>query len=304
MGTSTRESLKIVKDLAHGNQGIVKLALGPDGSPCCIKIMAKENMDNRKLDQLKDEFEMMYLLHHEGIARTFHIFQDASSYYLVNQPYFGVDLTRLVSKAQESKVRMTEAWWRKIFWQCFDALSYMHKHAVMHCDIKEANIMVKTADYHNPKIVIIDLGLAQECAFEVNRIVGTPGYMPPETLKTHKWYPKGDCFSMGVVMVQMFIDWIPMTPSMTCDGKPRFGLFTTGVHSDLEVVNATMTRPVPTHWLPQIPTLIHLVVSLANKDIKKRPTAHQAKEHNWFASTSVGGRVYDPVRMRKARKAK
>merc|ERR1712007_164926 len=114
---------------------------------------------------------------------------DMSHYYLLNEFYSGVDFTRIVQKARESSVGMTEAWWRSLFRQCFDGLQYLHKHALIHCDLKEANIMVKTTDYSNPQVVIVDLGLAQECVSEVSHMVGTPGYIPPETLKTHKWYP-------------------------------------------------------------------------------------------------------------------
>merc|ERR1719446_278614 len=80
---------------------------------------------------------------------------------------------------------------------------------MMHCDIKEENIMIKTDDYKMPQLVIIDFGLAQHDADEKRQICGTPGYIPPETWQMQKWYPTGDVFSMGVAMLQLVIDQIP-----------------------------------------------------------------------------------------------
>eukprot|EP00811_Abedinium_folium_P025232 NODE_35948_length_251_cov_6.870968.p2 GENE.NODE_35948_length_251_cov_6.870968~~NODE_35948_length_251_cov_6.870968.p2 ORF type:complete len:53 (-),score=4.96 NODE_35948_length_251_cov_6.870968:92-250(-) len=42
---------------------------------------------------------------------------------------------------------MTMDWWRTIFQQIFSALAYMHEKALMHCDIKEPNIMVRNQDH-------------------------------------------------------------------------------------------------------------------------------------------------------------
>merc|ERR1712007_90133 len=83
--------------------------------------------------------------------------------------------------------------------------------ALIHCDIKEANIMVKDAEsFQDPCPVIIDLGMAR-CWMddEESGVCGTPGYIPPETYEGGRWFPRGDMFSMGVVVYQLLTDRIP-----------------------------------------------------------------------------------------------
>jgi hypothetical protein len=177
------------KELGHGSQGVMKLAIDRDGMQRCIKVIRKSDGPHGIAD-LKEEFEAMNNLHNEHIAKTYEIFQDNAFYYMVNEPYFGGDFTKLRQKATEQGVHITENWWRIIFRQCFEGLRYLHEKAMMHCDIKEPNLMLKTDDYHQPEVVIIDFGIAQEDVCDRQRVCGTPGYIPPETWETKKMVPE------------------------------------------------------------------------------------------------------------------
>merc|ERR1719379_439601 len=92
--------------------------------------------------ELIDEFALMKSLSSPYVARTYEVFQDRSFYYLVNEPYFGGDLSKLGKRAIDDGVSMGEDWWRGIFRQCVDGVAYLHSKAIMHCDIKEPNIMI------------------------------------------------------------------------------------------------------------------------------------------------------------------
>ncbi|CAJ1373383.1 unnamed protein product [Effrenium voratum] len=84
-----------------------------------------------------DEYALMSSLDNPHIAKTYEVFQDKSFYYLVNEPYFGGDLTKLGKNAYQKGIRMSESWWRGIFKQCMEGLCYLHSQGVMHCDIKD-----------------------------------------------------------------------------------------------------------------------------------------------------------------------
>merc|ERR1719305_1245352 len=98
------------------------------------------------LESIKDEFCLMEELDHMNVARTYEIFQDSTCYYLVNEPYFGGDLTELTTQARDKGVSMSENWWRNIFKQILSGLGYLHRKAIIHCDIKEPNIMIALND--------------------------------------------------------------------------------------------------------------------------------------------------------------
>merc|ERR1719265_849628 len=168
---------------------------------------------------------------------------------------------------------MTQSWFRNIFSQAFQALGHMHRHAVMHCDIKEPNLMLRTKDYKSPLVVIIDLGLAK--SFDVDQSGGTPGYMPPEVVDlftggTGAWFPRGDVFSMGVTMFQVIADMVP-------DEKiGKMGMFQGDNWAEL-----TKTKQPPFEGLT-IPEMRQFLMGCLQKDRRVRLTAPQVLELPWF----------------------
>ncbi len=57
------------------------------------------------------------------------VFQDSEFFYLVNEPYFGGDLTKIAKRAHDQGLCMSESWWRLIFQQCLEGLGYLHAQA-------------------------------------------------------------------------------------------------------------------------------------------------------------------------------
>merc|ERR1711970_656344 len=109
--------------------------------------------------------------------------------------------------------------------------------------------MLKTANYQQPQVVVIDLGVAKAMAASDEGIPhGTPGYVPPETWETKKWFPTGDVFSLGVVILQVMIDKSPPTGPRD-QGSPG-GIFVEGCANVREIFLATQSRPAPTHLIP------------------------------------------------------
>lgn len=248
----------------------------------CIKFYEKADANAGGLDELMDEYVLMASLDNPHIAKTYEVFQDKSFYYLVNEPYFGGDLTKLGKNASQQGVRMGENWWRQIFRQCMDGLCYLHGNGVMHCDIKEPNIMLsKSESYEAPQVVLIDFGLAS--AFTSNRqgVCGTPGYIPPETWRHGIWYPRGDVFSMGVVFFQCICGMVP-SKNGTVQGALVEGC---GSHEDLS--QAAQSRPLPWSRFPQnIPLLRDLIETMTLRERRSRPVAMVALSHDWFKSST------------------
>lgn len=139
--------------------------------------------------------------------------------------------------------------------------------------------MLKTSDVHRPELVIIDFGIAKSFTTSLVKLDGTPGYIPPETWTTGKWYPKGDCFSMGVTMYQMLTNTVP-----TDDGSQR-GLFGSGTVTIEDIRYSTCTRPVNTDTLPgEHHMLKDMMSQLLQKDQSQRINAEQVQKHPWIAS--------------------
>lgn len=271
---------KVLKELGKGSQAVVKLCKNYDGLDRCIKCYSKDEMAQSGVEMLVDEFEAMQLLGCKRIANTFEIFQDARFYYLVNEVYYGGDFQTVKRRAQDQGVCTNEDWWRKLFKQCLRALEFMHQQAMIHCDIKEPNLMLKTHDLTEPDVVVVDFGIAKAMgAGDTNSFGGTPGYIPPETLQSHKWFPGGDIFSLGVVIFQMMTDNVPNEDAY---GSPN-GLFVDGCSNLEEIITATLTRePRFEKMPPEFPGLLRLTRMLLQKHLANRPNALRAMEDTWF----------------------
>jgi serine/threonine protein kinase len=271
----------IAKELGRGSQGVVSLAIDQCGRERCVKRYPKSKMTARGLSDLKDEFETMQRLCCDFIAHAFEIFQDGQFYCTVGQAYYGGDLCTLKPRAREQGVDMTEQWWRDLFGQCFGALAFMHDQAMMHCDIKEPNIMLKTYDLRQPEITLIDFGVSRAmAATDTGHFGGTPGYIPPETWEARTWFPSGDVFSMGVCAMQLLTDTVPSHHGV----GNRKGLFLEGCPSLAAVQRATLTREPPFHLLSggDLPGVCSLLRGCLQKRMPRRPRAPQVLKDPWL----------------------
>jgi serine/threonine protein kinase len=278
---------QLVRELGRGAQSVVSLAQYKGSQLRCVKCIKKTAKDF-SIDDFKNEFRIMSDLgKHPRIAYSHEIFQDQASYYLISDSYSGGDFASLRKNASKSGVQMTENWWRNLFSQAFEGLVHLHEHAIIHCDIKEANLMVKTSNYHLPEVVIIDFGVSQSFESERSIMIGTPNYMPPEVWKSRKWLPVGDVFSMGVVILQMLTDNIPNHGKMKINEKQR-GIFAENCNSVADVAKATTSREAPINDIPHhLSSIGGLCERLLYKDWLKRPTATQVLEDPWFQCGSA-----------------
>uniref|UniRef100_A0A7S2C446 Protein kinase domain-containing protein n=1 Tax=Alexandrium andersonii TaxID=327968 RepID=A0A7S2C446_9DINO len=112
---------------------------------------------------------------------------------------------------------------------------------------------------------------------------GTPGYIPPETLDTRTWFPRGDIFSMGVTIMQVVIDKIPPTGARTIHTPG--GIFVEGCLTIQDIMQATKMREPPFHMmLATLPALTRLLKALLSKQMQPRPTAPQVLKDAWFTT--------------------
>jgi len=273
---------RITRELGKGSQGTAKLAQNVlTGQEVCLKCYRKDRMTAGGVEELKDEFDCMQLLACQRIAQCFEIFQDDSFFYLTGEAYCGGDFTMLKTRAHAQGVSMTEDWWRNLYRQCFEALEFMHSNAMMHCDVKEPNMMIKTGDFRSPQVVFIDFGVSKVMVGEHGLASGTPGYVPPETIATKKWFPNGDIFSIGVCIMQIMCDKVPPQGRRTLNAPG--GIFVEGCRNAKEIYAATQTRQPPFHLMPkEFPVLTQLVMRLLEKQMNARPRAPMVLQDPWF----------------------
>jgi serine/threonine protein kinase len=261
------------RDICQVATGSVKLAekkrTGSFSSFQVVKCFEKAKVQKDAEDQMREEVELMFTLGaHKNIGKALEVFQDSLSYYVVQPFYAGGNLVNLKARAVGAGVVTIEEWWMSIATQCLEALAHMHAQGVMHCDIKEQNIMLQGEDLWEPEVVIIDLGVAQRSSTQRSIIYGTPGYIPPEVWEAKNWHPESDMFSLGVVVLQMLIG--------------RTGIFTDDTTTFKDVAEATRSRSPPFDAIPsEYPRLKWLAQKLLVKEFRSRPSAACVLQEPW-----------------------
>ncbi len=135
------------------------------------------------------------------------------------------------------------------------ALEAAHSQGIVHRDIKPANVLLGW----DGTIQVSDFGIAELLATAESgkQVVGTPGYVPPETLERGEYGKAGDLFALGVILYRALRGIHPFSGS-----------------TPSEIVRATLLRMVPplSRTVPDLPIeLDRLVLSLLEKDEALRP---------------------------------
>ena len=87
--------------------------------------------------------------------------------------------------------------------QLLEALQYAHEHGVWHRDIKPANVLISRSG----QIKVADFGIARtepSTSGGSEDVMGTPGYIAPETYLSDTFDNRVDVFAAGAVLYQLF----------------------------------------------------------------------------------------------------
>jgi len=276
--TPEEKGYTIIKELARGGQGAAILASSEEYGQVVLKTYEKSNPNAGTIEEHIAEMEILREL--QNVSHVMHawdIFQDAKCVYCVNELMSGGDLESLRERCDKEGIPLTEEYFKSIFKQSLLGLAHIHSHGLMHCDLKEPNIMIRNKDLQKPQLAIIDFGLAHVCAGP-GEAGGTPGYVPPETNERHIWYPKGDIFSLGTAFFQLLAD---KTPN---EKLGKFGVFQEGFTGNMaDIVRFTATRPLPLHLIAgTYPGVMSWLPDMCNKDKKPRPRAIALLDLPWF----------------------
>ncbi len=162
----------------------------------------------RELEKLSQVTE------HQGIVtlHDFDLLHDPPYYAMglhAYQSYDGTWETRTLERLC-GHVDHREGW--RLIRDIADAVSYLHRNQIIHCDLKPSNILLTDeVPYH---VKICDFGQSRGIAAEGAHPVGTPLYASPEQLRNPRDSADGkgfrwDVYSFGVVAYQLLTGELP-----------------------------------------------------------------------------------------------
>ena len=206
-------SYRIIREIGRGGMGSVYLAERADRQykkHVAIKLI-KGGMDtDYVLQYFRNERQILANFDHPNIARLL----DGGSTE-AGLPFFVMEYVEgkaIDEYCNEHGLNITQR--LELFQQVCAAVTYAHRHLVVHRDIKPTNILVteegtpKLLDFGIAKIVLSESSAAKGVT-ATNTLAMTPEYASPEQLQGLPVTTATDVYSLGVVLYELLTGFSP-----------------------------------------------------------------------------------------------
>jgi len=252
--------LQLLKLLGSGGQGVVYLTelRGTDAFtlPAALKIFSPERFDDvRSYDEAMQRVARasarVAQIQHDNLLYVYNFVDRHRIRMMIMEWIDGYDLARLLTAEMLDRIRerVSNRRWEyvnqvictagpmqprmkagiavAIVRDCLNALAALHRHGIVHGDIKPSNIMLKRTGIAK----IIDIGSAFELRDPPRVRTCTLGYAAPEVLEHRETTPRSDLCSVGYVLLELLA------------GRQPFA----GISDMRELLEAKRTLPMRLH---------------------------------------------------------
>lgn len=190
------------------------------GQRVAIKVIPFD--DEAALEEPMREVQLLAQVQHKNIVDLKHAFKHDGKLHIVMTFVEGSNLAKL--KASFSVANQRDI--VEVGIQVCQALEYLHRHNIHHCDVKPSNILIADPFWHSDydrdqAVKLTDLGISQlgseqdMAALRNDRtseallpeqstsMRGSPAYMAPERFRGEPLIPQSDIWSVGVILYEL-----------------------------------------------------------------------------------------------------
>ena len=258
---------KKIKILGKGSFGEVWLVKNREiNKQYAMKIIKKNKNKQKENEEITNEINILKKLDHPKVLKVLDFYITDSNYYIITEYCPEGELFNEIIK----KGKFDEGQSSFIMNQLFKGMAYCHGMNIIHRDLKPENIMIAKREKNEClQVKIIDFGTAKifEKGSKENRYVGSSYYMAPEVIN-RSYNEKCDIWSCGVIL------YILLTGRPPFDGDDDKDI----LKSIKEGIYDTKSYPYP-NLSSEAQDLISKCLQY---DPRKRLTAQQCLEHDWF----------------------
>ena len=255
------------REIGKGGFGLVwKVIHKKTQKVYCIKVIQKQGIIEQKLvDQMNREIEIMYILNNPHCLRLKNHFEDDTNFYLVMPLASKGQLYRVLKKFRKFDERTAA----QILRETISALQYLHSFnpPIIHRDIKPENLLLNEGG----RILLADYGWSNfNMEGDVRKtFCGTPEYIAPEMLMKKGHDTRVDIWSIGILMFELLSGYSPFVAKTNQE-----------LYQNIRRLKIQWPKDMP----PLAKNLISKILKLNPLD---RPSFDEILNHQWFKQTKI-----------------
>ncbi|MBN3318103.1 TTK kinase, partial [Atractosteus spatula] len=197
----------ILKQIGVGGSSKVFQVLDSKKQLYAVKYVNLKEADSQTIESYKNEIEHLnHLQQYSDQIIKLYDYEITNTYIYMLMECGNLDLNTWLRSRKSVNPLERKFYWRNML----EAVHTIHKHGIIHSDLKPANFVIV-----NASLKLIDFGIANRIQPDVTSIVkdsqvGTLNYMPPEAIKDttsfdgrSKISPKSDVWSLGCILYCM-----------------------------------------------------------------------------------------------------
>lgn len=207
----------VEQSIAHGSFGVVyRAAHAESGQRAAVKVLHPELVFTREAVMRFDrEIQAIRRIDHPNVIRILDCGEiDGGRPFFAMELLSGADLqSYIVSRGRLSPEDTLE-----ILEPVCDALSAVHKSAIVHRDLKASNVFI-AEDGGAPRVVLLDFGVAKVLddagpgITTPTHLLGTPACMAPEQIRGQLADARTDVYALGALAYYMLTGKLPFLDS-------------------------------------------------------------------------------------------
>ena len=243
---------RIVDFLGAGGMGEVYRAVHSKiGRVAAVKVLtAQAAQGSGFVQRFLNEASIQARLKHPNVATLYDFCEVEGQPCIIMEYVDGQTISERVS-AYSAPLPLSETVY--VFEKVCEALDYVHRHGVIHRDIKSNNIKISSEG----EVKLLDFGIAKgqetQQLTQAGSVIGTLQYLAPELIRGGAADASGDIWALGVLLYEMVTGRVPFEADTLGDLCDRIG-------------NAEYTPPARVN-----PTLPREVAAVVARCLKKSP---------------------------------